>query len=103
MDARHIHGFLQQQIMNKLIGIVGWKVGDNSFGATIQYLEYLSMFGDVDILTPSHKIRKDLDLLVLPGGQDMLSSKYGNAPSYFNSNPDVMKEFFFENNLKDYI
>lgn len=89
--------------MKPRIGIVGWKVGDNSFGATIQYMEYLSMFGEVDILSPSKYIKEEIDILVLPGGQDIMSNKYDQVPSYFNTNPDYMKEYFFENNLKQYI
>ena len=88
--------------MKKSIGLVGWNVGENSFGATKAYMEYLSIFGNVLILPPSHQTF-DLDLLVLPGGQDMMSSKYGQVPSFVNTNPDLMKEFFFENNLKNYI
>lgn len=102
MDARVVYEILQQHIMNVKIGIVGWKVGENSFGATTSYMEYLSIWGDVLILPPAHTIF-DLDLLVLPGGQDTISSNYGQVPSFKNSNPDLMKEFFFNNNLKEYI
>lgn len=84
------------------IGLVGWKIGENSFGSTVAYMEYLALWGDVLILPPSHSTF-DVDLLVLPGGQDTLSSNYGQVPSYLNSNPDLMKEFFYQNNLKDYI
>jgi putative glutamine amidotransferase len=86
----------------KLIGIVGWKIGDNSFGATIPYLHFLSHWGDVQILSPSDRI-EDLDLLVLPGGQDTSSFRYGQPPSFYNSNPDAMKEYFLDNNLQAYI
>lgn len=89
--------------MSKKIGIVGWKVGENSFGATISYLEFFSNFGDVHILPPTKKITQDLDLLVLPGGQDAYSNRYGAVPSYFNTNPDLFKEYFFDNNLREYI
>lgn len=89
--------------MNLRIGIVGWKLGDNSFGSTIPYMEYLTQYGDVHILTPSLEARDDIDLLVLPGGPDLLSSAYGEVPSYYNNDPDVMKEFFFRNTLAKYI
>lgn len=89
--------------MSKKIGLVGWKLGDNSFGATIPYLEFFSLFGDVHILPPTKELTKDLDLIVLPGGQDTYSHRYNATPSYFNSNPDQFKEFFFDNNLKAYI
>jgi putative glutamine amidotransferase len=88
--------------MKPLIGIVGWNVGENSFGAGKAYMEMFSRFGDVMILPPSTKTF-DLDLLVLPGGKDVLSDAYGQIPSFFNSDPDVMKEYFFRNNLQHYV
>lgn len=87
----------------KKIGIVGWKTGDNSFGATIPYLNYFSKFGQIEILLPSKEIRKDLDLLVLPGGLDVNPTSYGEVPSFHTSNQDVFKQFFFDNNLESYI
>jgi putative glutamine amidotransferase len=87
----------------KKIGIVGWSTGESSFGVTKPYLQYLSSFGQVEILTPSKYIREDLDLIVLPGGQDVSSSVYGEVPGFMNSNPDLYKEYFFLNNLEQYI
>lgn len=88
--------------MNFKIGIVGWNTGDNSFGITKPYGEYFSMFGEIIVLGPM-KGTLDLDLLVLPGGQDISSHIYGKRPSFYNSNPDLMKEFFMQNNLQQYI
>lgn len=87
----------------KKIGIVGWKTGENSFGVTAPYMQYLSQYGDVMILPPTNTIIKDLDLLVLPGGKDTSTSNYGQVPSFFNSDSDQMKEFFYLNNLKHYV
>lgn len=87
----------------KKIGIVGWKTGENSFGVTTPYLSYLSKFGQVEILTPRKGIVKDLDLLVLPGGADLNPNSYGEVPGFHTSNPDVMKQFFYENNLEQYV
>src|SRR5690606_24493591 len=36
-------------------------------------------------------------------GQDVLSHYYDQPPSYFNSNPDQFKEYFFRENLPKYI
>lgn len=87
----------------KKIGIVGWNTGENSFGATKPYLDWLSQFGDVEILTPKLGIVADLDLLILPGGADIAPQSYGAVPGYFTSNTDVMKQYFYDNNLDQYI
>jgi putative glutamine amidotransferase len=86
----------------KKIGIVGWKTGENSFGATAPYMEFLSKLGDVIVLPPTETVF-ELDLLVLPGGKDTLSYNYGQVPSFYNTDPDLMKEFFLLNNLKKYV
>jgi len=85
------------------IGIVGWSTGDNSFGTTKSYLHFLSFFGDVRILTPKNYIDEDLDLVVMPGGKDTLPARYGQAPGYYNSDPDQFKEHFALVNLPMYI
>jgi putative glutamine amidotransferase len=87
----------------KKIGIVGWSTDEKSFGVTKVYLQYLSTFGQVEIITPSNSIRNDIDLLILPGGDDMSSSLYGEIPSFMNTDSDLFKEYFFVNNLKYYI
>lgn len=85
-------------------GIVGWRMGDNSFGATLPYLSFLNWLGcDIRILTPKEGIDEDLDLLVLPGGKDLSPALYGQVPGYENSDPDQFKEFFYVNNLQQYI
>lgn len=89
--------------MKKRIAVVGWSTGENSFGVTKPYLEYFSQFGEVEILTPKKGITEGLDLVVLPGGMDVSSSKYGQVPGFMNSNPDVFKEYFYEQNLSQYI
>ena len=93
----------QKNKLPKKIGVVGWSTGESSFGVTKPYLQYLSTFGQVEILTPSKYIREDIDLVVLPGGQDVSSSIYGEVPGFMNSNPDLYKEYFFLNNLESYI
>lgn len=87
----------------KKIGIVGWKTGDNSFGVTLPYLKHFNKFGQIEILTPRKDIITDLDLLVLPGGADLNPWSYRRVPDYSTSNPDVMKQYFYENNLSQYI
>ena len=87
----------------KKIGIVGWNQGENSFGASKSYLNWLGQFGIVHILTPQSGIVPDLDLLVLPGGADLAPQSYGEVPGYYTGNTDVMKQYFYDNNLDKYI
>lgn len=88
---------------SKKIGIVGWNIGENSFGITKAYAEFLRQYGTIHILAPQAGIVEGLDLLVLPGGADISPILSGVVPSYYTSNNDVMKEFFFKNNLPQYI
>ena len=87
----------------KKIGIVGWNTGENSFGASKAYLHWLGLFGEVIILLPRKDIVEGLDLLILPGGPDLLPSAYGEAPSFYTGNPDLMKQYFYDVNLEQYI
>lgn len=86
----------------KKIGIVGWNTGDNSFGITKPYAEFFGHFGQLIILGPDPE-PVDLDLLVLPGGKDISSFLYGRRPSFYNSDADVMKEYFMNITLPKYI
>lgn len=85
------------------IAIVGGLIAESTFGIGRAYIEWLRNYGDPIVLGPSDTIHADIDLLVLPGGQDTFSLNYKQVPSCFNTNPDVMKEFFFKNNLPYYI
>lgn len=87
----------------KKIGIVGWNTGDNSFGVTKPYIDWLSRFGIVQILSPQKGMVEDLDLLVLPGGLDIAPQSMNQVPGFFTSNTDVMKQYFYDNNLDQYI
>lgn len=89
--------------MKKRIGIVGWNTGENSFGITKPYAEYFSKFGQVVILTPNENADLSLDLLVLPGGLDLAPQSSKMLPSFYTSNTDVMKQYFYDVTLKDYI
>lgn len=88
----------------KIIGIVGWKTGDNSFGVTVPYLEYFSMFGDVHVISPTEgSLITGLDLLVLPGGKDVDPLRYNRKPGYGNTFTDPFLEYFDKKMLKEYI
>jgi len=88
---------------DKKIVIPGWMVGDNSFGVTKAYLEYFSRYGKVHILHPSNEIVEDADLLVLPGGKDVLTTRYGQIPSMHTGQPDMILEWFDHTLLPKYI
>lgn len=87
----------------KKIGIVGWNTGENSFGVTKPYIEWLSKFGIVQILSPQQNVDDTIDLLVLPGGLDIAPQSMNQVPSFFTSNTDVMKQYFYDNNLDQYL
>ncbi len=60
----------------KNIGIVAYPI-DGGYGIPTSYLNFFSMFGHITMITHNEiKIRKDLDLLVLPGGPDVDPSRY---------------------------
>jgi putative glutamine amidotransferase len=88
---------------NKKIGIVGWNTGDNSFGITKPYAEWLSLFGTIHIIAPQTGMVEGLDLLVLPGGLDLNPANAGNLPSFHTTNTDVMKQYFYDVNLDQYL
>jgi len=87
----------------KKIGIVSWPVGENSFGITTPYLEWLDMFGQVRILDYSEDFDPSIDLLVLPGGPDVDSARYGQKPNRRTGKPCPFREYFDEHILPTYI
>ena len=91
-----------KQIMKK-IGIVSWKLGDNSFGVTTPYLEWLDNFGKIKILDFAEDFDASLDLLVLPGGPDIDPSRYNQKPHRQTGKPCPFREYFDEFILPIYI
>jgi putative glutamine amidotransferase len=86
-----------------IIGLPGWKVGDNSFGSTISYMYYLGHFGDVKILSLIDEVDPTIDLLVIPGGSDVDTRRYNAIPGLYTSKPDPLKEYFDTTILPKYI
>ena len=86
----------------KIIGIPGWKVTEESYGVTSNYLEFASKYGKPRIIMPWEDLI-DVDLLILPGGRDISPALYGETPGFKTSNPDVFKEHFFTKKLPLYI
>lgn len=85
------------------IGIPGWAIGEESFGAGKAYLAHASLFGDVVILPPMRGILKGIDMILMPGGKDVSSYLYGQTPGFYNSSPDPFKEYFLQQNLDQYV
>lgn len=90
--------------MKKQIGIPGWKTGDNSFGVGVSYIRFISKFGDPVIITPDqYDDIPDVDLLILPGGRDILPSTYGAIPSFDTDPPNIYLEHFDKTMLPQYL
>lgn len=88
----------------KKIGIPGWKTGENSFGITAPYGEYIRQFGQCIILFPDDPIRNDLDLLLLPGGADVNpATQVHNKLSLYTGNSNPMLEYFDTHALPHYL
>lgn len=85
-----------------IIGVPGYKLGDNSFGCGVNHLDFISRFGDPKILFPQDN-NEDLDLLYLPGGPDVNPASYNQIPGFYTSNQDVFRQYFFDKNLPEYI
>lgn len=84
----------------KLIGIPLWNQGENSAGATKPYLEWAKGYGQVILLSPDVFI-PELDLLILPGGKDVMGNKGGF--SFYNSDGERFLEHFDKFTLPKYI
>lgn len=85
------------------IGIPGYASADGkSFGAGLNYLNFISHFGNPRIILPWEE-KVELDLLLLPGGADLNPTSYGEVPEFSTGNQDVHKQFFFDNRLKNYV
>lgn len=89
--------------MSKKIGIPGWTT-ENFFGISISYAEFIAKFGEVIIISPNNKNNPPkVDLLMLPGGPDILPTKYDNTISYKIGKPSPLLEYFDENILPQYM
>ena len=89
---------------NKTIGIPGYLIGENTFGVASSYLEFVGRFGKPLIIMPQDIDNPpEVDLLVLPGGPDILPTTYGKIPSFKVSKPSPMLEHFDLNILPQYM
>jgi len=88
--------------MKRKIGIVGWKVGENSFGVTIPYLNFFKEYGEIVTIMPWSEIQ-EFDLIVLPGGPDINPLTYGAIPDLYLQKSCPYRESFDRNFLPEYI
>lgn len=94
----------------KRIAIVGYNNGPNSFGVGKTYLHFIHQMGARPIIIyPVNdeeyhkKIVEEADMLIMPGGPDLSSYFYGEAPEMYNTDPCRFREFFFAKGLQHYI
>lgn len=83
---------------NKLIGIVASYYLTDKLESKLKlnqaYIEYFKKFGDVVVLDPTVDRVFPVDMLVLPGGADVLPTRYGQAPHRYTQKPDIYYEYF---------
>lgn len=85
------------------IGIPGWKTGENSFGAGVNHLDFVSKFGNPRIIMPDDHDTQGYDMLYLPGGMDLNPASFGQVPGFHTGNQDVHKQYFFDHKLKNFV
>jgi putative glutamine amidotransferase len=85
------------------IGIPVWEVGPNTLGVTKSYIKFIKRFGNIIYLDPEHELRTDLDGIILPGGADVDTRRYNQAPGLYTGKPDIYKEWFDFDYLPKYI
>ena len=85
----------------KKIGIVGG-IHDKIFGIKLPYASFFEQYGVIEIIGSAIEVR-NIDLLVLPGGLDILSIKYNHSPNYFNTRSEPFLEWFDTKVLSLYI
>lgn len=68
------------------------------------YYVFAQQFGNVELIIPTVSKVDDLDLLILPGGEDVYPLRYGEAPlpNLCNS-PNMDYEYFDQEILPNYI
>jgi len=89
-------------MIKKHIGIPAY-LSSGMFGMNEAYMQYLSEFGGVHLITPDDGVLEKLDLLILPGGRDIDTMRYNQKPGYTLGNPNPWFEWFDTVMLPRYI
>lgn len=91
----------------KYVGIPGYMMHGketNLFGAASSHLNFIQKCGAIPrIIFPEEPTIEDLHMLYLPGGPDLLTSSYNEAPGMFAGSPDPYRQYFFDRHLMNYI
>ncbi len=88
----------------KRIGIVGWPTGQNSFGITKPYFDFINYYlGRPIILSPDKDPDETIDMLIVPGGPDVDPIRYNQVPNIYTGNSCVIRETFDHFQLPWYI
>lgn len=78
------------------IGIPGWE--DNGFfGVSSNYLNLAETYGTPVVITPgmtAEEVQSAVGMVILPGGADVLPSRYGEIPSFFTGRANPHLEHF---------
>lgn len=87
----------------KKIGLLCNLRDSTRFSFNVAYYKFASTLGQVNLIEPrSTQIIDDLDLLILPGGEDVYPLRYGEAPEEYTSQPNLDFEFFDSVILPEY-
>jgi len=86
--------------------LVQANVRDGRAGVGVNYLAFLSQFGEVILVSPNNDMEDALktgDILALPGGADVDPYRYGEAPSFLCGYQDPQLEYLDEFLLKPWL
>lgn len=68
---------------------------DERFSFNMAYFNFAQSWGNVTLISPRQDyVHDDLDLLILPGGEDVLSVRYNEPPSQMCGMPNMDFEYF---------
>lgn len=88
--------------MSKQIGLIT-PVSGNQFKFNMAYYDFAASFGEVKLINPYEAKRGNLDLLILPGGEDVCPWRYNQYPDPECGLPNYQYEHFDGATLPEYI
>lgn len=90
--------------MKKIGLLCNIRTDSDRFSFNVAYYNFAKTLGTVVLIEPrSLEIIEDLDLLILPGGEDVYPLRYGEAPEINTGLPNMGYEFFDAIVLPEYI
>ncbi len=81
--------------MKKTIGVYA-DTFNGKVGQTFAYMQFLSQFGHVRLISPLDNLREvaqSIDMLIIPGGADVDTSRYGATPGVMDSRVNQHYEY----------